>query len=123
MARRPNRYLTDLRAGETNVDFQTCRTLRHAWDVIGKGDRRPEFGTMICLRCVRCSTLRYDRYSRLTGERLGPPAYVWPDGYRDTEGHDSAWWRAQWAEAMYIQGLSADAEDDEVATKRRRKRA
>jgi hypothetical protein len=91
--------------------FVRCRTLRHAWDEIGGGDRRPEFGTLACLRCIFCGTLRYDRYSRITGERLGNPEYVWPDGYRDTEKHDQAWWRQQWAESIYAKRLSIDSEE------------
>ena len=99
------------RRSTVETAFLTCRVLRHAWDVIGGGDRRPEFGTMTCLRCIRCGTLRYDRYSRITGERLGPPAYVWPDGYRVSELHDMAWWRHQWAEDVYAKRLSVDGTD------------
>jgi hypothetical protein len=117
---RRNKFLTDALAGETNDDFVRCRTLKHAWDPIGRGDRRPEWGTMVCLRCVFCGTLRYDRYSRLTGERLGPPAYVWPDGYRDAELHDSAWWRRQWAENIHDRGLDIEPE---VVHPAKRKRA
>lgn len=119
--RRTNPYLTALRRGEVTEQYLACRTLRHAWDVIGKGDRRPEFGTMVCLRCVRCGTLRYDRYSRLTGERLGAPAYVWPEGYRDAEGHDAAWWRAAWAETVHAAGLDIEPEDDQPRTKKGRR--
>lgn len=111
--RKTNPYLTALRRGEANEDFLACRTLRHAWDVIGAGDRRPVFGTLVCLRCVRCGTLRYDRYSRLTGERLESPSYVWPDGYRDSERHNSAWWRAAWAEKVHARGLDVGPEDED----------
>lgn len=96
-ARRP---IDRLLQGERNADYIACRTLRHAWDVIGAGDRRPIFGELVCLRCVRCGTLRYDKFSRITGERLGSPNYVWPDGYRDAESHDMAWWRREWADTV-----------------------
>jgi hypothetical protein len=97
---RVNKYLTDRKLGETTNDFIRCRTLRHAWDAIGSGDRRPIFGELVCLRCVFCGTLRYDKFSRLTGERISAPSYVWPDGYRDAESHDAAWWRRQWADTV-----------------------
>lgn len=88
--------------------FVACRTLRHAWEPIGAGDRIPQFGSLVCLRCIRCSTLRYDRFSRLTGERISTPQYVYPDGYRG-ERHSMAWWRATWAEHIYDLGLTVDA--------------
>ena len=99
--------------------FATCRTLRHAWDPIGAGDRRPAFGTLVCLRCERCGMLRYDKFSRLTGERIGSPSYIQPDGYRDTEGRSLASWRAEWAETVYDAGLTVDA--DELAPRRRKR--
>jgi hypothetical protein len=115
------RHITpDLRA-ESDPDAITCHALRHSWDPIGSGDRIPEFGALLCLRCVRCGTLRYDRFSRLTGQRIGTPQYVYPDVYRDTEGHDMDWWRQAMGEVFYAQGLIVDAED-EVGTKRRRAR-
>lgn len=115
------RLVSSERRGETNADFIACRTLRHAWDVIGAGDRKPEFGTMVCLRCIRCGTLRYDRYSRISGERLSKPAYVWPDGYRDADGHAQSWWRAAWAENIHERGL--DIEPDVVVPITRKRRA
>jgi hypothetical protein len=110
-----------MRRGEVTEQYLACRTLRHAWDVIGAGDRRPVFGTLVCLRCVRCGTLRYDKYSRLTGERIGTPDYVWPEGYRDAEGHNQAWWRAQWAETVHARGLDIGPEDENQQRTRRRK--
>lgn len=92
-----NKYITGDLRGERVAEFIACRTLRHAWDPIGAGDRRPEFGALVCLRCIRCGTLRYDKFSRVSGERIGNPQYVHPDGYRDAEGHDMSWWRATWA--------------------------
>jgi hypothetical protein len=67
--------------------------------------------------------LRYDRISRLTGQRIGNPNYIWPDGYRDAEGHDMNWWRSMWAEDMYVKGLSVDAEDEVAEARGKRKKA
>ena len=100
------------RRGEIVEAFIICRTLRHAWDPIGAGERRPEFGSLVCLRCERCGTLRYDKFSRLTGERLSTPQYVHPDGYRDADRHPMNWWRAAWAENVYDNGLLVDAEPE-----------
>jgi hypothetical protein len=96
--------------GDQAEAFITCRTLRHAWDPIAPGDRRPLFGTLATLRCDRCGTIRYDKFSRITGDRLGNPQYVYPDGYRG-EPHPMSWWRASWAERMYDLGLTVDGPD------------
>jgi hypothetical protein len=95
--------------------FLACRTLRHSWDVIPipVGGRVPDFGTLVCLRCVRCGTLRYDKFSRLTGERIANPSYVWPDGYRIQGGkrRSHAYWRAAWADTVSDRFLR-DAEEE-----------
>lgn len=103
--------------------FTVCRTLQHSWDAIGAGDRRPLFGSLVCLRCERCGMIRYDRFSRITGERIGSPTYVQPAGYKDTEHRSRASWRAEWAEVMYDQGLTVDAEDELAPRRRKRKSA
>src|SRR5262245_9644354 len=116
------RYVTpDLRA-ENDPDIITCHALRHAWDPIGSGDRMPEFGALLCLRCIRCGTLRYARFARHTGERIGRPSYVYPDQYHDTEGHDPAWWRMSLGDIAAAQRLLVEAPDDEVARRRTRPR-
>jgi hypothetical protein len=115
-----NKHITAHLRAETNHDYVTCHTLRHSWDPIGSGDRRPEFGSLLCLRCERCGTLRYDRFSRITGERIGNPQYIYPDAYRDTEGHDMNWWRQNMAEFLWTDGFSVDADD--VGVRRRRRR-
>lgn len=91
--------------------FTTCRTLRHAWEPTATGDRRPKFGTLVTLVCTRCGTLRYDKFSRISGERISAPQYVHPDGYRDSERHPMNWWRAAWAESLYERGLTVDADE------------
>jgi len=93
--------MTQTRRGRNDA-FVTCRALRHAWDPIGAGDRRPDFGTLVCLRCTRCGTLRYDKFSRTTGERISSPQYVHPDGYRDAQRHSMSWWRATWARGVDV---------------------
>ena len=100
MARRPR--LTREDREQERMSYAECRTLRHAWEAIGSGDRRPQFGVLVCLRCIRCGTLRYDKFSQVTGQRIDRPQYVYPDGYRDAESHDMAWWRAQWAEELNL---------------------
>ena len=52
------------------------------------------------LRCENCATVRRDIFSRVSGERIGHPYYVYPDGYHDYERHDKAWWRAAFAESV-----------------------
>jgi len=116
-------HLTPALRGENDADYVTCRTLRHAWEPTGAGDRRPEFGVLVCLRCIRCGTLRYDKFAWQTGERIAPPSYVWPDGYRDAEGHDSAWWRQTWGENVTKTGLAVRADEPEPKPKRRGRRA
>lgn len=90
--------------------FVACRTLRHSWEPTATGTRRPEFGTLVCLSCTRCGMLRYDKFSRITGERIGSPSYVYPDGYQGVGKHSIAWWRATWADTVYEQGYTVEAE-------------
>lgn len=106
------RYVTPALRAENDPDIIICHALRHAWEAIGSGERIPEFGSLLCLRCTRCGTLRYDRFSRLTGERIGTPSYVYPDSYRDTEGHDMDWWRQNMGEILYANGLVVDAPEE-----------
>jgi hypothetical protein len=115
------KFVTPHLRAENDPDIITCHALRHAWDAIGAGDRIPEFGSLVCLRCTRCGTLRYDRFSRLTGERISKPDYVYRDEYRDTEGHDTNWWRQAMGEIFYGRGLVVDGAD-EVSKRRRRRR-
>lgn len=118
MARRPN--LSRAARQEQAVDFARCRTLRHGWEPIGAGDRRPEFGVLVCLRCIFCGTLRYDKFSPVTGERIGYPSYDWPEGYRG-EHHDLSWWRASWAET--ISDVLNHPDDNVTPIKRKARRA
>jgi len=109
MPKRPN--LSREQQREAALDYARCRTLRHAWDPIGSGDRRPQFGVLVCLRCVFCGTLRYDKFSPVTGERIDRPQYDYPAGYRG-EKHDQSWWRAAWSET--VTDLLVHPEDSNV---------
>jgi hypothetical protein len=57
-----------------------CRTTGHQWDVFNDFfSRRPSFGYMISLRCMRCGTVRndvVDAYGFTLGRR-----YRYPAGY------------------------------------------
>ena len=85
---------------EAGEAYARCRTLRHAWEPIGGGQRKPLFGDLITYRCIFCGGLRYDKVSRITGDRLGPPQYDMPPGYKDVGKHNSAWWRAAYLETV-----------------------
>lgn len=85
---------------EMNADFIRCRTLRHAWEPIGGGQRKPAFGDLVTLRCIFCGSLRYDKFSRITGARIAKPQYDHAPGYREVGKHDGDWWRAAWAETI-----------------------
>lgn len=66
------------------------------------GTPRPAFGSLFVQRCVQCGTLRYDKVSRITGERISAPTYDKPPWYEQAleEGHDPAWWRATYWETL-----------------------
>jgi hypothetical protein len=72
---------------ELGQDYVTCRVRRHRFeDVPDKGGvgRRlfKDSGSIerLCARCERCGTIRYEAWSRVTGERLFSH-YVYPKGY------------------------------------------
>jgi hypothetical protein len=99
MPSRRHPHLTDIPQGEAILEYLTCRVMRHAWDPI-PADFTPSFGDAVMLRCMRCGTIRIDVFSRLTGDRLAPPRYDHPPGYRDADRHTMSWWRATWAEGL-----------------------
>jgi len=92
--------LTNEQLDEAVESFARCRTLRHAWEPIGGGQRKPAFGELVTYRCVFCGGLRYDKVSRLTGQRIATPQYDMPPGYRQVGKHDSNWWRATYLETI-----------------------
>ncbi len=96
--KRPN--LTREQREEQAEQFARCRTLRHAWEPIGGGQRKPLFGDLVTYRCLFCGGLRYDKVSRITGDRLASPQYDMPEGYRSELRHDGKWWRAAYLETI-----------------------
>lgn len=73
------------------VEWVQCRTLLHAWEEIpydggGMRDFKPTRSTLVLLfRCERCGTLRYDVWSRVTGDLI-KRAYRTPLGYALPKG-------------------------------------
>lgn len=64
--------------------FLTCRLLGHAWDEHSPIDqRRPEFGVAMHWRCIRCTMVRRDLVSSVTGDLLSR-SYYQPEGYKMT---------------------------------------
>lgn len=70
----------------TQSDFETCRTLRHAWDVLSQlpaSEYTPDVFCVLSLRCTRCTTERTDDldvYGDLVRRK-----YDYPDGYQYSE--------------------------------------
>jgi hypothetical protein len=92
-------HLTDQALDAAIIDAAECKaSRRHRFDPVGPvpGQPRPQFGSLITYRCERCGTLRFDKVSRLTGERIAPPHYYSPEWYlaADADRNDTAWWRA-----------------------------
>lgn len=70
----------------TQVDFETCRTLRHAWDVLSQlpaSEYTPDVFCVLSLRCTRCTTARTDELD-VYGD-LVRRHYDYPDGYQYAE--------------------------------------
>jgi hypothetical protein len=76
--------------------FVECRVMRHRWDRIQDdgGVRRDyvESKTVarVCKRCERCGTIRYEAWSRLTGEILFVN-YKYPQQYSVSGSHVKPW--------------------------------
>lgn len=80
--------MTDYGAGRrrrgvpTAEDFERCRTLRHAWDLLGKAvvnDAYTGIVEELHLKCLFCTTGRIDMLDR-RGE-LVSRTYDYPHGY------------------------------------------
>lgn len=96
------------------------------------GAPRPTFGSLLAQRCVHCGTVRYDKVSRLTGQTLSTPVYDRPPWYEQAleQRQEPSWWRARFWDTLGPEffldsavAAAAPAVADEVATKRRRRRA
>ena len=85
-----------------NYAYVTCRgPIRHRWDAVGPiadRRRRTTFGTLVTFRCETCGTLRFDIYSRITGELLGR-TYDHPADYK-TDKIPNDRWRAMWLDEV-----------------------
>ena len=83
--------------------YTTCRgPIRHRWEAVGPvagRRRRTSFGTEATFRCENCGTIKIYILSRLTGDLISSPQYVYGDDYK-TERHESAWWRAQYLDQI-----------------------
>src|SRR5215813_8749964 len=72
-------------------DFDTevieCRipSIRHEWERCNppepKEGTRSAMGEQRSFLCVRCGSTKHEVWSRRTGERLGRPYYIHPEGY------------------------------------------
>jgi hypothetical protein len=79
--------------GGLNDEYIQCRALLHAWDEIPYDGQAPHrwrtatrSTTILEFRCERCSTLRYDVWSNVTGD-LVERAYRIPAEYGLPKGH------------------------------------
>lgn len=80
----PKPKLEDLRA--LKEDFLICRVRRHRWSPIqddgGVGRSYKESNTVarVAGRCDRCTTIRYEAWSKITGDLLFSH-FKYPKGY------------------------------------------
>ena len=72
-------------------EYVECRALLHAWEDIPLDDDGPRkwkntrSTLILCFRCERCGTKRYDIWSRVTGD-LVDRAYRTVEGYSLPKG-------------------------------------
>lgn len=77
-------------AREAAEEILRCRSFGHSWEDFNPIDaRKPSYGWLFSLRCVRCGTERHDVIDSrgfLNGRR-----YLYPDDYREAgEGFRTA---------------------------------
>jgi hypothetical protein len=75
-----------------DTEFVQCRALLHAWDDIPYDGGAPKrwrvarrHVNVLQFRCLRCGTIRYDVWSKVTGE-LVERVYRTPEGYALPKG-------------------------------------
>jgi hypothetical protein len=73
--------------------YTHCRTLGHSWLRTKEHDWTPDFGFPIVFLCSQCGMLRFESWSRVTGELL-MRRYARPVGY--TLAKDERMKRATW---------------------------
>ena len=100
---------------DTPYPYTSCRgPIKHRWGLVGPlpgRRRRTSFGTEVTLRCDNCPTIKILICSRITGELIASPQYIYPDDYK-TERHDAGYWRAQWMDETAT-NLLVDLEEDD----------
>lgn len=71
--------LTVGRLAKVDEEYVRCRSWGHQWDDFQPLRRRAAWGTLLSLRCERCSTQRHDTIDS-RGE-VSSRQYVYPEGY------------------------------------------
>jgi hypothetical protein len=73
-------------------EYVECRTLLHAWDEISYDGQAPvrwrtatRSTVVLQFRCIRCGTIRYDVWSKVTGDLI-ERTYHTPEGYALPKG-------------------------------------
>lgn len=79
-----------------NIKHAECRAFGHAWEMVKSG-RRPQFGRLLTLRCLRCTGRREDILSQFSGEVLSR-SYRMPEGY--SMSLEDGMTRAEWREHL-----------------------
>lgn len=81
--------------------YAECRTLGHAWERFTPTDKkRPRYGVLLSLRCMRCPTERHDIAKRMDGSVLDRD-YDYPDDYRMSA--EQSLTRDQWRKVLIKQ--------------------
>lgn len=88
-------------SAESVMAYQRCHAIGHRWENVETVPSPPAYGVAMDLRCSNCGTVRRDTFSAVTGMRIGPPKYHYPEGYHDYERHDKNWWRAAFARSVF----------------------
>lgn len=91
--RSPSMTLSDLH--DIRDAFVQCRMWSHMWDPIPPPPVGQHFGAGEHLRCTRCGTIRFGRFSPFTGERMGGLVYLYPEGYSAVGTYTRAEWRKE----------------------------
>lgn len=96
----------------TKYKYVKCRAYGHAWDQIPT-KRRPEWGTLLTFRCIRCTGIREDILNAYYD--LSHRNYDMPEGYK-TDKRTRSEWRE---ELMRRNARMAKIAPEEVKTKKK----
>lgn len=113
----PPKRRTKLRVvDDAPYPYTECRgPIKHHWNAVGPivgRRRRTTWGNQVTFRCDNCPAIKILTFSRLSGEEIAAPQYIYPPDYK-TERHDAAYWRAQWVDEIDA-SLVIDLESDET---------